>query len=145
MQSIGTIQRSCLTSSQRQDLKGRQRRTKVAKIYYFVSGIHFHLIGIPKCIGCPRIFKHEMVHKDKIFTSCFNFDLNRSASKTKKGSKMSILKPCQKHPPLVNDNEQGPSGGPREKLTAFLLRGRMIFCYHVNRLLTVSLLSEIFT
>ena len=27
----------------------------------------------------------------------------------------------------------------------FLLRGRMIFCYHVNRFLTVSLLSEIFT
>ena len=30
-------------------------------------------------------------------------------------------------------------------LITFLLRGRMIFCYHVNRFLTVSLLSEIFT
>ena len=36
-------------------------------------------------------------------------------------------------------------GGPREKVTEFLLRGRMVFCYHVNRLLTVRLLSEIFT
>ena len=51
--------------------------------------------------------------KGEILTSCFNFDLNRSASKKKKGSKMSIFKPCQKmFPPLVNDNEQGPSGGP---------------------------------
>ena len=48
--------------------------------------------------------------------------------------------------PLVNDNEQGPSGGgPREKSITFLLRGRIIFCYHVNRFLTVCLLSEIFT
>ena len=52
--------------------------------------------------------------KGEIFTSCFNFDLNRSASKKKKGSKMSIFKPCQKmFPPLVNDNEQGPSGGAK--------------------------------
>ena len=84
--------------------------------------------------------------KGEIFTSCFNFHLNRIASKKKMCSKMSIFKPCQKpFPPLVNDNEQGPSGGPREKLITFLLRGRMIFCYHVNRFLTVSLLSEIFT
>ena len=86
--------------------------------------------------------------KGEIFTSCFNFDLNRSAGKKKMCSKMSIFKPCQKTfpAPLVNDNEQGPSGGrPREKLITFLLRGRMIFCYHVNRFLTVSLLSEIFT
>ena len=77
--------------------------------------------------------------KGEIFTSCFNFDLNRSASKKKRGSKMSIFKPCQKtFPLLVNDNEQGPSGGATE-------RGRMIFCYHVNRFLSVSLLSEIFT
>ena len=48
-------------------------------------------------------------------------------------------------PPLVNDNEQGPPGeGGREKLITFLLRGKMIFCYRVNRFLTVSLLSEIF-
>ena len=68
--------------------------------------------------------------------------------------KMSIFKPCQKtFSPLANDNEAGPSrgggggggGGAREKLITFLLRGRMIFCYHVNRFLTFSLLSEIFT
>ena len=44
-------------------------------------------------------------------------------------SKMSIFKPCQKNvSPLVNDNEQGPSGGggAKEKLITFLLRGRMI-------------------
>ena len=59
---------------------------------------------------------------------------------------MSVFKPCQKRfPPLVNDNEQGSSGGAREKLITFLLRGRMILCYHLNRFLTVSLLSEIFT
>ena len=48
-------------------------------------------------------------------------------------------------PPLVNDNEQGLSGGPREKLISLFLRGRMIFCYHANRFSTVSLFSEIFT
>ena len=85
-----------------------------------------------------------------IFTSCFNFDLNRSASKKKMFSKMSIFKPCQKtFPPLVNDNEQGPpgegGGGAREKLITFLLRGKMIVCYHVNAFLTVILLSQIFT
>ena len=54
--------------------------------------------------------------KGEIFTSCFNFDLNRSASKKKRGSKMSIFKPCQKmFPPPVNDNEQGPSEGELEK------------------------------
>ena len=50
--------------------------------------------------------------------------------------------------PLVNDNEQGLSGGggvAREKLITFILRGRIIFFYHVNRSLTVSLLSELFT
>ena len=47
--------------------------------------------------------------------------------------------------PLVNDNEQEPSGGPGVKRRTFLLRGRMIFCYHVNRFLILSLLSEIFT
>ena len=26
----------------------------------FVSGIHFHLIGMVKCIKCPWIFMHEM-------------------------------------------------------------------------------------
>ena len=51
--------------------------------------------------------------------------------------------------PLVNDNEQGPSGvggaGTREKLRKFILRGMIIFFYHVNRSLTVSLHSELFT
>ena len=51
--------------------------------------------------------------KGEIFTSSFNFYLNRrSASKKKRGSKMSIFKPSQNtFPPFVNDNEQGPSGG----------------------------------
>ena len=50
--------------------------------------------------------------KGGIFTSCFNFDLNRSASKKRIFSKMSIFKPCQKNvSPLVNGNEQGPSEG----------------------------------
>ena len=85
--------------------------------------------------------------KGEIFTYCFNFDLNRSASKKKRGSKMSIFKPFSKNvSPLVNENKQGPSGGgPREKSITFLLSGRIIFCYHVNRFLTVSLLSEMFT
>ena len=49
---------------------------------------------------------------------------------------------------LVNDNEQGQSGGgggSREKLIKSLLRGRMIFFYHVNKIFTVCLLSVIFT
>ena len=37
------------------------------------------------------------------------------------------------------------SGGPREKLITFLFRGRLIFCYHENTFLTVSLISEMFT
>ena len=52
--------------------------------------------------------------KGEIFTSYFNFDLNWSASKKKRGSKMSIFKPSQNTfpplVPLVNDNEQVPSG-----------------------------------
>ena len=35
------------------------------RINYFVSGIHFHLFGMQKCIECPRIFKDEMVHKGR--------------------------------------------------------------------------------
>ena len=75
----------------------------------------------------------------------FNFDLNRSARGKKCVQKCLFLSLVKKGPPLVNDNEQGPSGGPREKLITFLLRGKMIFCYHVNRFLTVSRLSETFT
>ena len=61
--------------------------------------------------------------KGDIFTSYFNFDLNRGASKKKMCSKMSIFKSYQKKfpPPLVNGNEQGPSGGPREKLITFCI------------------------
>ena len=40
---------------------------------------------------------------------------------------------------------RGLQGRPREKLMTFLSRGGTIFCPHVNRFLTVSLLSEIFT
>ena len=83
--------------------------------------------------------------KGEIFTSCFNFDQNRSASKKKCVQKCLFLSLVKNVSRLVNDNEQGPSGGPREKLITFLLRGRMIFCYRVNRFLTVSLLSEIST
>ena len=53
-------------------------------------------------------FKHEMVTKGEIFTSCFNFDLNRSASKKKMCSKCLFLSIVKKRPPLVNDNERGP-------------------------------------
>ena len=61
-----------------------------------------------------------------------------------------FLSLVKKRFPLVNDNERGPSGGEggevsREKMITFLLRGKMIFCYHVNRFLTVSRLSETFT
>ena len=72
---------------------------------------------------------------------------------------MSIFKPSQKtFSPLVNDNdnEQGPSmnrghqrggggGGGGREIDNILLRGNMIFCYRVNRFLTHSLLSEMFT
>ena len=48
------------------------------------------------------------------------FDPNRSASKKKMCSKLSIFQSCQKtFPLLINDNEEGPSGGPREKLINF--------------------------
>ena len=85
--------------------------------------------------------------KGETFTSCFNFDLSQSASKKKMCSKMSLFNPCKKNiSPPVNDNEQGLSGGGlKKKQITFLMRGRMIFCYHVNRFLTVSLLSELLT
>ena len=64
--------------------KERQRQTKVGKIYYFVSSIHFHLIHMQKCIECPRIFKDEMVHKGwniyilwRIFIEIFCYHVNR--------------------------------------------------------------------
>ena len=50
-----------------------------------------------KCIECPRFLSMKWFTKGEIFTSCFNFDLNRSVSKKKRGSKMSIFKPCQKN------------------------------------------------
>ena len=40
---------------------------------------------------------------------------------------------------------RGGQGRAREKLITFLSRGGTIFCPHVNRFLTVSLLSEMFT
>ena len=50
--------------------------------------------------------------KGAIFTSCFNFDLDRSPNKEKMCSRMCIFLPCQKtFPSIVNDNEQGPSEG----------------------------------
>ena len=82
------------------------------KIYYFVSGIHFHLIGMQNVSSARGFLSMKWFTKGEIFTSCFNFDLNRSASKKKRGSKMSIFKPCQKNvSPLTNDNKQGSSGG----------------------------------
>ena len=76
--------------------------------------------------------------KGEIFTSCFNFDLNRSASKKKMCSEVSIFKPCQKTfaPPFKWQWTGAVRGEAREKLITFLLRGRMIFCYHVNTFLT---------
>ena len=90
--------------------------------------------------------------KGEIFISCFNFDLNRSANKEKNVFKNVYFLALSENVSLhCNDYEQGPSeggggsGGPREKLRTFLFRGRMIFCYHENTFLTISLLSEIFT
>ena len=54
-------------------LKKRKRQTKVAKIYYFVSGIHFHLIDMQKWTECPRIFKCEIVHKEENIYILFQF------------------------------------------------------------------------
>ena len=63
--------------------------------------------------------------KGEIFRSCFNFDLNRSASKKKKSSKMSIFEPCQKKfPLLVNDNEQGPSGRAQRKIDNIFIESK---------------------
>ena len=84
--------------------------------------------------------------KGEIFTFSFNFDLNRRASKKKMRSKCLFFSHFKKRFPLVNDKmNRGSQGGSREKLITFLLRGRVMFCYHVNRFLIVSLLSEIFT
>ena len=48
-------------------------------------------------------------------------------------------------PPLANDNEQGPSGGGDwRKIDNIFIERKGDICYHVNRFLIVSLLSEIF-
>ena len=79
--------------------------------------------------------------KGEVFTSCFKKVRNKCVQKA--------LALSKNVPPLVNDNEQGPSGGGwgggRERFITFLLRGRIIFFYYANRSLTVSLLSELFT
>ena len=53
--------------------------------------------------------------KGEIFTSCFNVDLDRSASKKEMCAKMSVFKACQKtFPPLlmtINRGRQGVGGG----------------------------------
>ena len=56
-----------------------------------------------KCVECSRI----------LFTPCFNFDLNQSASKKKMCStNISVfLKLSKNISLLVNDHEQGLSGG----------------------------------
>ena len=51
----------------------------------------YHLNSMQKYIECPRIFKHEMVHKGWNISTCFNFDLNRGASKKKLCSRMPFL------------------------------------------------------
>ena len=77
----------------------RQWRTKVAKIYYFVSGIHFHLIGMQKCIESLWTFKQlKWFTKGEIFTSCFNFDLKQSASRKKKVLKNNLFLSLVKTP-----------------------------------------------
>ena len=81
----------------------------------------------------------KLFTKGEIYTSCFNFDQNRSASKKKMCSKCLFFSLVKKRPPMSMN--RGRHGGPREKL----LRGRMVFCYHVNRFLDVCQLSEIFT
>ena len=59
---------------------------------------------------------------------------------------MSIFKPCQnKFRPLVNDNEDGPSGGAQRKIDNIFLERKDDILLSLNRFLTVSLLSEIFT
>ena len=57
---------------------------------------------------------------------------------------MSIFKPCQKtFSPLVNDNEQGPSGGGQRKIDNIFIERKDDILLSLNQI--VSLLSEIFT
>ena len=51
--------------------------------------------------------------KGEIFTSCLNFDLNQSASKKKNvfNKYVCVLQLSKNISLLVNDNEQGLSGG----------------------------------
>ena len=77
--------------------------------------------------------------KGELFASCFNFDRNRSASKKQNGIQKGLFFS------LVHDNERGPpGGGAREKVIKFLVRGRTVCCYYVNRFLAVCLLSKIY-
>ena len=49
--------------------------------------------------------------KGEIFTFCFNFDLNRRASKEKMGSKCLFFSLFKKRFPLVNDKMNSGSQG----------------------------------
>ena len=121
--------------------KSCEKFTILSQVYIFIW------LACKNVSSAPGFLSMEWFTKGEIFTSCFNFDLNRSASKKKMCSEVSIFKPCQKTfaPPFKWQWTGAVRGEAREKLITFLLRGRMIFCYHVNRFLTVSLLSEIFT
>ena len=59
--------------------------TKITKNCHFLTGIDFNLLSMQKDVKCPRIFfSIKRFTKDKIFTSCFNFDQNWSISEEKK-------------------------------------------------------------
>ena len=75
--------------------------------------MHFHLILTYKnVLSAHGFLSMKWFTKGEVFTSCFNFNLNQSASKKKNVFKNVYFLAWSKNvSPLVNDNEQRPSGG----------------------------------
>ena len=84
--------------------------------------------------------------KGEIFTSCFNFDLIGVLVRKKCVKKCLFFSLVKKtFPPIVNDNEQGQSGGALRKIDNIFIEREGDILLSCKQILIVSLLSEIFT
>ena len=96
MQSVGTIQRSLLNTAPMKKDSGEQKLRKFTNLSEVYTFIRLACKNVSSARGFLSV---KWFTKDEIFTSCFNFDLNRSASMKKMCSKMSFLSLVKKVSP----------------------------------------------
>ena len=96
--------------------KRKIEANKVAKNYYFVSGTHFHLTGMKKCIECRGIFKHHGSQRVKyIHPVSILIEIGVLVRKNE-FKNVYFLALSKNVSPLVNDNEHaGAVRGALEK------------------------------